>query len=254
MSDPTVPSPKDDAKEVAKKTTKAPAKATKAAGAAAAPAGEKTAASKAQVHPAEPVAPAAQQPIFVQAPEAPLVRGNRLTAGLIGLIAAASFGVLYLIAIAGLSAFSYSDFVMESTFVRRGFGDTMVSALGSWVFWMPVVTFFLGFWLLGAIINRGRWGTWVIFGLLVGVAAYGGFVLGFMVQEQFWTRSAEVTTVLAQEAFLSPLAIVALVLGRELTIWFGAWVARIGTHKEAQNAEAKREYEHKLEAGPVLSR
>ena len=41
-----------------------------------------------------------------------------------------------------------------------------------------MVVFFIAFWLLGAIINRGRWGAWVIFGLLVGVAAYLGHILG----------------------------------------------------------------------------
>ncbi len=251
MSDPAVPSSKDDAKEGAKKPKSAPAKTTKATDAKAASASEKAAAPKAktQVLPAEPVPPAAQQPIFVQAPEAPRVRGNRLTAALIGLIAAAVFGILYLIAGMCLAALLGSDDLGASRI-----GEATSAMLGSWVFWIPVITVFLGFWLLGAIINRGRWGAWVIFGLLVGVAAYGGYVLGVLVQAQSWNLTATAGATLAQEALLSPLAFVALVLGREVTIWFGAWVSRIGKHKEAQNAEDQREYEHKLEAGPVLSR
>ena len=50
--------------------------------------------------------------------------------------------------------------------------DARSTALGTWSLWVPVVVFFIAFWLLGAIINRGRWGAWVIFGLLVGFAAY----------------------------------------------------------------------------------
>ena len=42
------------------------------------------------------VGPYGAQPIFVQAPEAPRPRGNRAAAGAIGLLAALSFGVLYL--------------------------------------------------------------------------------------------------------------------------------------------------------------
>ena len=55
---------------------------------------------------------------------------------------------------------------------------------------MPVVVFFVAFWLLGAIINRGRWGAWVIFGLLVGVAAYLGHILGVLFQAPFWMLTA----------------------------------------------------------------
>jgi hypothetical protein len=53
-------------------------------------------------------------------------------------------------------------------------GTAALAAVQSWWLWVPVVVFFIGFWLLGAVINRGRWGHWVIFGLLVGVVAYAG--------------------------------------------------------------------------------
>jgi hypothetical protein len=45
---------------------------------------------------------------------------------------------------------------------------------------------------------------------------------------------------------------VAFVLGRELTIWFGAWVAARGKRVTELNDEAQREYERTLEAGPRL--
>lgn len=51
---------------------------------------------------------------------------------------------------------------------------------------------------------------------------------------------------------LAPLAIVAFVLGRELTIWFGGWVAARGKRVSELNREAQREYERTLEAGPRL--
>ena len=49
-----------------------------------------------------------------------------------------------------------------------------------------------------------------------------------------------------------PLAIAAFVIGRELTIWFGAWVAARGRRVTELNREAQREYERTLEAGPQL--
>ncbi|WP_217177673.1 hypothetical protein [Streptomyces sp. AC495_CC817] len=188
-----------------------------------------------------------QQPIFVQAPEAPRDRGNRGTAGLIGLLATVAFAILFLGATLGLGAIA-GDVTGENI------GEAALAPLTTWGFWVPVVAFFLGFWLLGAFINRGRWGLWVVFGLIVGVIAYGGFILGQLFEAPFWLLSASQGAELVGEQLLSPLAIAAFVFGRELTIWFGAWVARSGARKTELNAEAQREYERTLEAGPTLSR
>ncbi len=194
------------------------------------------------------VAPApAPQPIFVQAPEAPRPRGNRGAAGLIGLLATVVFGLLYLAAALGLAAAS-GDVTVETL------GSQALDAVTSWWFWVPVVVFFLAFWLLGAIINRGRWGRWVIFGLLVGAAAYGGHLLGQLFEAPFWSLTPSQGAELIEGQVLAPLAIVAFILGREITIWFGAWVASRGARVTELNIEAQREYERTLEAGPQLHR
>lgn len=203
-----------------------------------------------RVVPSEPLAVAAAaqpQPIFVQAPEPPRDRGNRGTAGAIGLLATLVFAVLYLGAWLGLGAIA-GDVTGENI------GQSAVAPLTTWGFWTPVVVFFLGFWLLGAIINRGRWGLWVVFGLIVGVIAYGGHILGQLFEAPFWKLSSSQGLDLVGEQLLAPLAIAAFVFARELTIWFGAWVARSGARKTELNAEAQREYERTLEAGPTLAR
>lgn len=207
------------------------------------------------VTPSEPavappvVAPAAAaaQPIFVQAPEAPRPKGNRAAAGAIGVLAALSFGVLYLAAWLGFGAIT-GDVTGENL------GSKALQALGTWELWVPVVVFFVAFWLLGAIINRGRWGAWVIFGLLVGVASYGGHILGQLFQAPFWSLTASEGATLVESSLLAPLAIAAFVIGRELTIWFGAWVSSRGKRVTELNVEAQREYERTLEAGPQLVR
>ncbi|MCT9819108.1 ABC transporter [Microbacterium sp. W1N] len=201
----------------------------------------------AAVTPSEPAIASTPQPIFVQAPEAPRLRGNRGAAGAIGLLAALSFGVLYLIAALVLR-------VVDGDATTADLGAEALSAVTSWWFWVPVAVFFLAFWLLGAIINRGRWGSWVIFGLLVGVAAYGGHLLGQLFQAQFWTLTASQGADLVQDQLLAPLAVIAFVLGREITIWFGAWAAARGKRVTELNVEARREYERTLEAGPQLHR
>lgn len=203
-----------------------------------------------RIVPSEPLVAAAAaqpQPIFVQAPEPPRDRGNRGTAGAIGLLATLVFAVLYLGAALGLGAIA-GDVTGENI------GQTAIAPLTTWGYWTPVVVFFLGFWLLGAIINRGRWGLWVVFGIIVGVIAYAGHILGQLFEAPFWKLTAAQGLDLVGEQLLAPLAIAAFVFARELTIWFGAWVARSGARKTELNAEAQREYERTLEAGPTLSR
>ncbi|MCR2784900.1 MULTISPECIES: ABC transporter [unclassified Microbacterium] len=197
--------------------------------------------------PSEPLAGSNPQPIFVQAPEAPRPRGNRGAAGAIGLIAALAFGVLYLAAWLGFGAIR-GDVTVENVL------EVTLGILGTWALWVPVVVFFFAFWLLGCLINRGRWGLWVIFGLLVGIASYGGHLLGQLFQAPFWLLSASEGAALVEGQLLVPLAITAFILGRELTIWFGAWVAARGRRVTELNNEAQREYERTLEAGPQLYR
>ncbi len=194
-----------------------------------------------------PVVAAAPQPIFVQAPEAPRPRGTRGAAGAIGLLAALAFAVLYLAAWLGFGAIAGKVTV-------DNVGSTALAALGTWSLWVTVVVFFLAFWLLGGIINRGRWGVWVNVGLLVGVASYGGHILGQLFQAPFWGLTASQGRALVDGQLLAPLAIAAFIIGRELTIWFGAWVAARGARVTERNAEAQREYERTLEAGPQLVR
>ncbi|HET6302958.1 ABC transporter [Microbacterium sp.] len=187
------------------------------------------------------------QPIFVQAPEPPRARGNRAAAGAIGLLAALAFAVLYLAAWLGFGALA-GDVTIENV------GETALEALGTWAMWVPVVVFFIAFWLLGAIINRGRWGAWVIWGILVGFAAYGGHLLGQLFQAPFWMLTATEGAQLVEGQLLAPLAIAAFVFGRELTIWFGAWAAARGKRVTELNDAAMYEYERTLEAGPTIVR
>jgi hypothetical protein len=190
---------------------------------------------------------ATPQPIFVQAPEAPRPRGNRAAAGAIGLLAAVSFAILYFAVWLGVGA-------IRGEVTGANVAEVALATLGTWSLWVPVVVFFLAFWLLGAIINRGRWGAWVIFGLLVGFAAYGGHILGALFQAPFWELTASQGAELVEAQLLTPMAFAAFVIGRELTVWFGAWAAARGRRVTELNVEAQREYERTLEAGPQIVR
>ena len=214
------------------------------------PATEAYVAPAAAAAPAAPAAPAAfpsPQPIFVQAPEPPRPRGNRAAAGLIGLLAALSFAVLYLGAALAIG-------LIDRSLTLDTVADTAITALTSWWLWITTAVFFIGFWLLGAIINRGRWAHWVVWGLLIGFVAYGAHLVGQLFQAPFWQLTRSEGAELVEAQLVAPLAFAAFVIGRELTIWFGAWVAARGRRVSELNLEAQREYERTLEAGPTLAR
>jgi len=198
-----------------------------------------------------PVATAAATPqqIFVQAPEAPRPRGNRGAAGAIGLLAAVAFAVLF-VGVWSANWFLHGN-PGSNTYVQE-----LLRLLSSWTLWTPVVAFFLGFCLLGAFINRGRWVHWVDWGILVGFIAWAGYVLGQILavtNGQIWLfTSADLKKVNAGALFLSVMGIASFILARELTIWFGAWVAARGRKVTKHNLEAQREYERTLEEGPQL--
>jgi chemotaxis protein histidine kinase CheA len=193
---------------------------------------------------AETVAAPAPQPVFVEAPEPPTKRGNRGAAGLIGLLAAVVFAVLYFAAVAGYTALTdgFASVDELSTFA--------LETVASVTFWIPVVAFFLGFWLLGAIVNRARWGAWVLLGFFVAVLTYAAQVFAPVIAGPFWMITPSEAADVVQEGVLAPLAIAAFVIAREVTIWFGAWAARRGAKMNRLNAEAQEEYARTLEAGP----
>jgi hypothetical protein len=190
---------------------------------------------------------AAPQPIFVQAPEAPRPLGNRGAVGAIGLLAALAFAVLSFAIIFG---YGFATGAIDSASAA----SEAIAIVSAPVFWVPVIAFYLAFWLLGAILNRARWAHWVIWGLLVGVASYGGYLLGVLFQAPFWELTAREGRELLEGQLFSPFAILAFVLGRELTIWFGAWAAKRAKRITELNEQAQREYERTLEAGPQLVR
>lgn len=197
-----------------------------------------------------PVAPAPQQPIFVQAPEPPRKRGNRGFSGAIALLASVILAAGLLGAKLVMAGFEKG---FETVFQGQAITDFLIAQATAWTFWTPVIVFFLAFWMLGAFINTAKWGHWVVWGLIVGVLTFVGMGLGAVLQANPLRVSPEEAITLAGTEMLSVPGVIALMLGRELPIWFGGWIARRGRRVVASNIEAQEEYERTLEAGPRLA-
>ncbi|PWC05076.1 hypothetical protein [Agromyces badenianii] len=196
----------------------------------------------------EPVYVARQpgpQTIYVQAPTPPKAKGNRGFGVLVALVGTVLFGILYA-AIAYVLYLSYGAPAGEAI----GIVDFLVQP----TFWVPLVAFFAGFALLAAIINRGPWWTYAVFGLLVGVLVYFAYIGGSLLAVQAWTLTLEQANGFIAERWLDPFAIVAAVIAREIPIWFGGWIAARGRAVTERNRLAIEAYDRELAAGPQVQR
>ncbi|MGI9821854.1 hypothetical protein [Agromyces sp. Marseille-Q5079] len=192
---------------------------------------------------AEPVPVPAPQPqtIYVQAPVPPKKQGNRGFGVLVAAIGAVAFAVLYA-AVAYLLLLGRGDNTKAT--------DVFVSFLGSAVFWVPLVAVFLGFAVLAAIVNRGPWWVYAVFGLLVGVFVYFSYIGAALLTVQAWTLTYDEAMTFIAGRWLDPFAIAAAVIAREIPIWFGGWIAAHGRTVTERNRLAREAYDRELAAGP----
>ncbi|MGO4104369.1 hypothetical protein AB4Y63_10490 [Leifsonia sp. YAF41] len=202
-------------------------------------------AAPAAAYGAAAAAPVAPTPIYVQAPTPPTPAGNRAGGILIALIATVAYAILFAIAafvISGVTSVTVAQAITTfSEFVVRP------------VFFIPVIFFFIAFSLLIAIVNRGGWWAYVVFGFLVAVIVYFSYIGGALLTVQAWTMTPTEAAHFIGTQWLNPGAIAAAVIAREVPIWFGAWIAARGRKVTARNIEARQEYDRLIDEGPQLT-
>lgn len=191
------------------------------------------------VAPAPGFTPDAAQTVYVQAPLPPKVKSNRGFSTLVALIGTALFTGIY----AGVTYI-----FLSIAGAARYFGDFLESP----IFWGAAALFFVAYALLGIIINRGPYWVQAVFSLFVGVIVYFGVVGLTLVAVQAWTMSAAEVSELLRQNWMSPYAIIAAIIAREIPIWFGGWIARNGRKVTAKNEAALDAYEREVAAGPVF--
>lgn len=193
------------------------------------------------VVPSEPVA----QPddaVIVEEYEPPRKRGNRVAALLIGVPATIVFLLLYAAADLGWKLF-------EGEAALTTLADDLVATLTEASFWFPGVVFFLAFWIVGLLVNRGRAGWWVVLGFLIAAVTYAGSVAADVVTYPFWLVAPSEAQGMITERLLHPVTVVAFVIAREVSVWFGAWVAGRGRKMKRLNAEDRAEYDRAVSEG-----
>lgn len=179
------------------------------------------------------------KPIYVQAPTPPVHKGNR------------GFGILVSVIATAVFALVYGGILALITTLERGSVDIVGGILIRAPFWLPVVIFFVAMVLLVSIVNRGGWWAYVLGGFIVAALTYGGYVGGALIEQAMLLTPSEVGSFVLS-SLLTPPAVVAFVVAREVPVWFGAWIASRGRKVRERNDEAQREYERVLEQGPVV--
>jgi flagellar biosynthesis GTPase FlhF len=180
------------------------------------------------------------QPIYVQAPVPPQKRGNRGFGVLIAVVAAILFALLYSLGTALLASVRNPD----------AFGDVFGRYLSSPVFYVPTIAFLILFVLLALLVNRGKWWAFVLGGLPVAILVYAAYVGTRLLQGGVLDIAPSEQALLLQRTVTFPDGILAGFLARELVTWLGAAISARGRHVRAKNAEARAEYDRKLQEQP----
>lgn len=178
--------------------------------------------------------------LYMQQPDAPAMRSNRLAGMLISLLATVGFGVVY----AGILALWLARHYPPSTFLQEGLYPYLVS-LG---FVIPCGVFFVTMLALVLIFNRSGWWVYAVLGIFVAGAVWLSAGAGYSMSPQLVdaAQGAEHNIRRFAEFSLTIPALIAAVSAREVAVWFGAWIGARGRRMKASNAVAQAEYEQKL--------
>ena len=185
-----------------------------------------------------PFIPQPVAPIFLQRPEPPKRKSNRGVGILIALVGTVAFAVLWAAALVVVGAM-----LTPSSELLPVLTQYFTSQLSGWA---PIVAFFVGMVVLIQIINRARWWGYILGGLVVAIFVYLVYIGAGLVDARFWQRNADEQALVLSRAWVSPFAVLAGVIAREMSIWTGAWLAGRGRKLKARNAEAQADYEQQL--------
>ncbi|MBP1327230.1 hypothetical protein JOF28_002462 [Leucobacter exalbidus] len=173
--------------------------------------------------------------LYMQSPMPPELRGNRGAGVLIALLATVGFAIVG----AGIVSALLAPSLAPSQFV-----DGLVSNLLSWGYIVAILGFFVGLAVLVLIVGRAGWWAYVLGGFFVGAFVWVAATIGLVIDELSVSALIDVAPGALIEKFgLSLPAIAAGLIGREVTIWFGAWIGARGRRVKQRNADAIAEYE-----------
>ncbi|MBL5972817.1 MAG: hypothetical protein D3X82_03310 [Candidatus Leucobacter sulfamidivorax] len=175
--------------------------------------------------------------LYMQTPMPPDVKGNRGAGVLIAIVATIAFAIVY----AGVLALLLAPQLPPSRFVGG-----LVDGLLAWQSVFAVVAFFVGLVVVVLVVGRAGWWAYVLGGFLVAMLVWVAAFAGAIVDADGFGGLARLRLDDLYSFGFMPTVIAAVLVAREATVWFGAWIGRRGRRIAKANAEAMAEYEAAL--------
>jgi hypothetical protein len=181
---------------------------------------------------------AGQQVVYVEAPQPPRVRGNRVVGVLLALLGTVVFAVVYAGAAAIPLALRYSG---------AGFSPVFSAFVQNSIFWIPILMFALAFIVVTVILNRAGWWAHVIGSLLVAVFVYFSSIGLLLLVGNVFGKTPEQANSAFGALAINPLIIAAALVAREVSIWIGLAIAARGRRVKARNVETRTAWDREQE-------
>ena len=164
--------------------------------------------------------------VYVTAPTPPKVAGNRGFAVFIALASTLVFALVFALAVAIISA--------------AATGRVALAFVQAPSFYVPVA-----FFALGAIVIAG-WAAHVFSSIIVGLVVYFGTIGALLLINGVIQNTPEQAQAMFAGALVDPLIIAAGLIGREVSLWTGALVAKRGRKVTQRNSESRAKWEAEL--------
>jgi len=178
---------------------------------------------------------ASREVVYVQAPTPPPARHNRGFGVLISLLGAVAFALLYIAVVA-----------IVGVILGASVDAQLSSFLQSIAFWVPVVVYAVVSSLFALIVNRAAWWAHALGSLFVAVITYAvsGGIVALALNVIAMTPEEGVAKL--GEVFSNPLLIIALVLAREVSLWFGLAIAARGRKVKERNVAERAAFDQSV--------
>jgi hypothetical protein len=173
------------------------------------------------------------QTVYITAPTPPRPKGNRGLGTALAVLAAIVFAAVY----AGVTA-------LLILFVRPdGLGDAVGQFVTGPIYYVPVIVFLVAMILWALLANRASWWSWVLGSLVIAIVVYFATIGVLLLVSGGFGLTGSQATGLFYGFALNPALVVAALLAREVSVWFGAVVSARGRKVRERNYAAWQEFE-----------
>lgn len=175
--------------------------------------------------------------VLVEEPEPPRRKGARGVGFVVALLATLIFAALF------AAAFFAVGYLFDRAFDAT---ETLQSVWLRPSYLLPVIVFFLAYWIVTLVVNRAGWWAHVLGAFIVALLVYVAHIGGaFMEAQGGWAGYTALPGIDAQalsQLVLAPLAVLAFVIAREVPVWVGGIVARRGRKAREWNRTSMDEF------------